>query len=148
MQAHSLNDVGDVEPRERRVLESTNEAPVDLRIVDRDVIVVEELRLSVNRHGARLAVEHASPLQDFEYVLPLMEKEALWTALHVDPQKAVEKTQVLHRELLLPGGDCALKEGGTGRREHNIVDIQQQVEGVSVVPEDEQGRVQLSFDEA
>lgn len=61
MQAHSLNDVGDVEPRERRVLESTNEAPVDLRIVDRDVIVVEELRLSVNRRGAELASKHTIP---------------------------------------------------------------------------------------
>lgn len=62
VQAHPLNDVGDVEPREHRVLESTNEAPVGLHIVDRDVVVVEELRLSVNRHGARLASKHTSPL--------------------------------------------------------------------------------------
>lgn len=62
VKAHPLNDVGDVEPRERQVLESTDEAPVGLRIVDRGAIVVEELRLSVNRHGARLASKHTSPL--------------------------------------------------------------------------------------
>lgn len=148
MKAHILDVVCDVGPGEGEVLEGFEKALVGHHVAYRDTGIVGDLRLGVNKRGARLAVEHASPLQDFEYVLPLMEKEALWTTLHVDPQKAVEKTQVLHRELLLPGGDCALKEGGTGRREHNIVDIQQQVEGVSVVPEDEQGRVQLSFDEA
>lgn len=148
MKAHLLDVVCDVGPGEGEVLEGFKKALVGRHVAYRDTGIVGDLRLGVNRRGARLAVRHASPLQDVEYVLPLMEKEALWTALHVDPQKAMEKTQVLHRGLLLQGGDCALKEGRTGLREHNIVDVQQQVEGVNVVLEDEKGRVQLGFDEA
>lgn len=34
MKAHLLNDIGDVGPRECQVLESTDEAPVGLHIVD------------------------------------------------------------------------------------------------------------------
>ena len=52
----------------------------------------------------------------------------------------MERAQVLHRELELKDGDRALKEGITGRREHDVVDIEE-VDGVVVMPMDEQGRV-------
>ena len=44
------------------VLERTGQAPVRRHIDDRGPVVLRELRLSVNRSGAGLAVKHASPL--------------------------------------------------------------------------------------
>jgi hypothetical protein len=44
----------------------------------------------------------------------------------------VERAQV-HRELALKDGDCALQEGGIGRCEHDVVDIEE-VGGVVAVP--------------
>jgi hypothetical protein len=56
----------------------------------------------------------------------------------------VERPEVLHRELPLKGDDRALKKIGTGRREHDIVDVEQEVYGVFDVPVDEQGHVRLA----
>jgi hypothetical protein len=36
-----------------------------------------------------------------------------------------------------------LNEGGTGHREHVVVDVEQEVDGVVIVSNDEQGRVLL-----
>ena len=58
--------------------------------------------------------------------------------LHNDPQEVVERAQVFHREFPLQGDDCVLKEGRTVRPEHDVVDVEHQVDGVSVAPEDEQ----------
>jgi hypothetical protein len=57
-----LDGVGDVGPREGEVLERAYQALVRHRVGDRGPVVLRELRLSVNRRGARLAVGHASPL--------------------------------------------------------------------------------------
>jgi hypothetical protein len=54
----------------------------------------------------------------------------------------VERVQVLHRKPLLQGGGRVLK-GETGHRKHDVVDVEQEVENVSVAPEDEQGCVRL-----
>jgi hypothetical protein len=62
MQAHLLDDVGDVGPREGEVLEHASQAPVRRRVGDRGPIVLIDLRLSVDKRGAGLAVGHASPL--------------------------------------------------------------------------------------
>jgi hypothetical protein len=53
-------------------LKGAGEAPVGCRIGDRGLVVLRELCLSVNRRGAGLAVEHASPLQDVKSVLALV----------------------------------------------------------------------------
>ena len=45
------------------------------------------------------------------------------------------------------GRDCALKKIGVGRHEHDVVDVEQQVDGVFAASVDEQGRVQLGLDE-
>jgi hypothetical protein len=66
MQAHLLDDVCDVGPEEGEVLERAGQAPVGRRVGDRRPVVLRELRLSVDRRGAGLAVRHASPLQDIE----------------------------------------------------------------------------------
>jgi hypothetical protein len=56
MEADLLDGVGDVGPGEGEVLERAGQAPVRCHVGDRGVIVLRELRLSVNRCGAGLAV--------------------------------------------------------------------------------------------
>jgi hypothetical protein len=41
-----------------------------------------------------------------------------------------------------------VKKVGGGCREHNVVDVEQEVDGVVAAPVDEQGRVRLGLDEA
>jgi hypothetical protein len=78
MQAHLLDGVGDVGPGESEVLKRAGQAPVGRRVGDRRPVVLRELRLSVDRRGAGLAVRHASPLQDVDGVLVLVEEETLF----------------------------------------------------------------------
>jgi hypothetical protein len=120
MQAHLLDDVGDVGPGEGEVLERAGQASVGRRVGDLVSVVLRELRLSVDSCGAGLAVGHANSLQDFDGVLALVEEEILRPALNVDAEE-VEGPQVLHRELSLKGDDRAPYEVGGGCREHNVV---------------------------
>jgi hypothetical protein len=89
MQAHLLDGVSDVGPREGEVLERAGKAPVGRRVGDRRPVVLRELGLGVDRHGARLAVRHASPLQDVDGVLALVEEETLRPALGGDAEEVV-----------------------------------------------------------
>jgi hypothetical protein len=100
-------------------------------------VVFRALRLSVDRHGAGLAVRHASPLQDVEGVLALVKKETLRPLLGDDAEEVVEMPQVLHRELTLKGDDRAPKKIDTGRHEHDVVDVEHQVDDVVTAPVDE-----------
>jgi hypothetical protein len=72
MKAHLLNGVGDVWPGESKVLERACQAPVTRRVGDWGPVILRELRFSVNRSGAGLAVGHASPLQNVNGVLLLV----------------------------------------------------------------------------
>ena len=63
-------------------------------------------------------------------------------------QEVVERTQVIHRELALKGGDRVLEEGGTGRHEYNVVEVEEVVDGLIAMPMDERGHVRLGLDEA
>jgi hypothetical protein len=54
MQAHLLNDVGDVGPGEGQILEGTSQAPVGHRVGDRGPVILREHCLSVERRGAGL----------------------------------------------------------------------------------------------
>jgi hypothetical protein len=103
MQAHLLDGVGDVWPREGEVLEGASQAAVGRRVGNRRPVVLRELSLSVDRRGVGLAVRHASPLQDVDGVLALVEEETLRPALGGDAEEVVEGPQVLHRELPLMG---------------------------------------------
>jgi hypothetical protein len=89
MQAHLLDDVCDVGPGEGEVLERAGQAPVGRHVGDRRPGVLRELRLSVDRRGARLAVRHANPLQDVDGVLALVEEETLRPALGGDAEEVV-----------------------------------------------------------
>jgi hypothetical protein len=89
MQAHLLDDVCDVGPGEGEVLEHAGQAPVGRRVGDRRPVVLRELCLSVDRRGAGPAVRHASPLQDVDGVLALVEEETLRPALGGDAKEVV-----------------------------------------------------------
>jgi hypothetical protein len=80
--------------------------------------------------------------------LALVKEEALRAAFHGNPQKVMEKAQVLYRKLALQGGDHALKKGETGHYEHDVVDVEQEVDGVAAAPKEKQGRVQLGLNKA
>jgi hypothetical protein len=140
VKAHLLDGVGDVWPGEGQILQHTCEALVGYRVSDRWLVVLRELRPSVNRRGVGLAVGHASPLQDVKSILALVKEEPLGPSLGSDAEE-VETSQVFHRELPLKGGDRAMKKVGSGRREHDVVDVEQEEDGVVAAPVDEHGRV-------
>jgi hypothetical protein len=62
MEAHLLDSIGDVGAREGEVLERACQAPVRCCISNWGLVVLRELRLSVNRRGTWLAIGHANPL--------------------------------------------------------------------------------------
>lgn len=49
-----------------------------------------------------------------------MKEESLGVALQDDSEEVVERIEV-YRELVLQGDDRLLEEGGTRRREHDVV---------------------------
>jgi hypothetical protein len=108
MKAQLLNGVGDVGPGEGEVLERACQAPVRRRVGDREPVVLRELRLSINRRGAGLIVKHASPLQNVDGVLTLVQEETLGPAFSSDAEEVLERPQVLHRKLPLEDDDRAL----------------------------------------
>jgi hypothetical protein len=147
VKAHLLNNVGDVRPGEREVLEGASEPPVGRHVADWGSVIVGVLHLSVDRRITGLVVGHASLLQNVEGILTLVEEEALGPPLNGNPEEVVERAYVFHRELVLKDHDRALVEGGAGCREHNVVNVEE-VDGVVVVPMNEQGCVRLSLDKA
>lgn len=50
--------------------------------------------------------------------------------MYSDPKKVLEMAHVLHHELPLKSDDRALEEGGTGYREHDVVDVEEEVNDV------------------
>ena len=91
-----------------RVLQSASQTPVGSRISHRITQISRQLRMSVDRSGAGLAISHPSPLQNIECVLPLV-KKARRARLNGNAQEVVELTQILHSKLLLQRGDDTLK---------------------------------------
>jgi hypothetical protein len=94
VEAHLLHDVGDVGPGEGQVLEGVGQAPVGCRVYDRGGGgggASAQLRLSVDGRRAGLAVGNASPLQDVESVLALVEEETLRPAIGGDAKEVVKR---------------------------------------------------------
>ena len=127
METDLLDSVGEIRPGEGEVLQGTGEASVGSRISHRITQISRQLRLSVDRSGAGLAISHPSPLQDIKCILPLVKEKARRARLNSNSQEVVELTKILHSKLLLQRGDNALKQLLTGGCEHNIIDIEQQV---------------------
>jgi hypothetical protein len=85
-------------------------------------------------------------LQDIDDVPALVAAQALRPPLNDYPEKVVERTQVLHRELTMKGNNHVLEKGNTRCRQHDVVDVEE-VDSVIVVSMDEQGCVRLGLDE-
>jgi len=64
------------------------------------------------------------------------------------PQEVMELTEVLHSELRLQRSDGVLKESDRRGREHNVIDVEQQVDHMLAATEDEQGCVRLGLRES
>jgi hypothetical protein len=67
MQAHLLDGVGDIWLGEGEVLERAGQAPVGRRVGNQGPIVLRELRLSVDRRGAGLAVGTCQPAPGYRW---------------------------------------------------------------------------------
>jgi hypothetical protein len=81
-----LNCIGDIWPGEGEVLKSPSKTAVLAGIGDR-VTISKELRVSIHRSAACLAVIHTSPLQYLQHILALREKKTVTAALNTDTQK-------------------------------------------------------------
>ena len=123
METDLLNSVGDVRPGEGEVLQGTGQTPVGSRISHRITQISRQLRLSVDRSGAGLAISYPSPLQDIKSVLPLVKEKTRRERLNSDTQEVVELIEILHSELLLQRGDDTLKQLLTGSCKHNVINI-------------------------
>jgi hypothetical protein len=86
VEAHLLDDVGDVGPGEDEVLKCPNNTPVAGWISDRGASG-GDLALHIHRSHAGLTLGHASALKEVDGVLPLVKQHALRTALDGDPRK-------------------------------------------------------------
>jgi hypothetical protein len=90
---------------ERRLLERACQAPVRCRIGDRGPVVLGELCLSVNRHGTGLAIEHASPLQNVDGVLTMVQEETLGPTFGSEAEEVILwRKSHLSVTTLVPGG--------------------------------------------
>ena len=110
MEIDLLNSIVEVRPGEGEVLQSASQSPVGSRISHRITQISRQLRLSVDRSGAGLAISHPSPLQNIECVLSLVKEKTRRARLNSDAQEVVELSKILHSELPLQRGDDTLKQ--------------------------------------
>jgi hypothetical protein len=101
MEADLLDNVGEIRPGEGEVLLGSSKTPISTRINHRITQSSRQLRLSVNRSGARLAISHPGTLQDIQGILALVKEKTSLTGLNCHAQEVVKLTQILHGELLL-----------------------------------------------
>src|SRR6185437_2863122 len=146
METDLLDSVGEVRPGEGEVLQSTSQTPVGSKISHRITQISGQLRLSVDRSGAGLAISHPSPLQNIECVLPLVQEKTRRARLNSDAQE-VELTEILHSKLLLQRGDDTLKQPLTRGCEHNVINVEQQIGSLIPTAVDEERRVRLGLGE-
>jgi hypothetical protein len=106
MEADLLDSVGEIRPGESEVLQGSSKTPISSRISHRITQSSRQLRLSVDRSGARLAISHPGTLQDIHAILTLVKEKTSLTRL----QEVVKLAQILHGKLLLKGGDNPLKQ--------------------------------------
>jgi hypothetical protein len=122
VQADLLNCIGDIWPGEGEVQKSSSKTAVLAGIRNRGTIS-RELRVSIHRSAARLAVTHTSSLQNLQHILALREKKAVTSALNADTQKMVKRPHVCHRKFLAECCDNPVKKTRRGRSENNVINI-------------------------
>lgn len=124
MKADLLDGVGDVETGERQVLKGPDEAPLLSWIGNGGARSGGDLGLGVHGCRARLAVHHASALEDVESILALREEDPIGALLHGNPQEVMKGPEVLHGELPVKSGDGLPKEVYTGGRQNDVINIE------------------------
>jgi hypothetical protein len=137
VKADLLDGIGDVGAGERQVLEGPDEAPVLSRISNKRPRLGGDLDLCVHGRQNRLAVHHSSMLKDIKSILTLSEEEPVRLMLYGDPQKVMERSEVLHCEFPLEGIYGVLQKCCAGCDEDNIINLKQQVYHICVASEDE-----------
>src|SRR6185369_5997148 len=137
----------EVWPGESEVLQGSIKTPVDSRISHGITQSSRQLHLSVDRSGAGLAISHPSPLQNIKCILLLVKEKARRARLNSNTQEMMELTKILHSKLLLQRGDNALKQLLTGCYDHNVINIEQQVDSLIPTAVDEQKSVRLGLGE-
>jgi hypothetical protein len=101
MVADLLDSVGEIRPGESEVLQASSKTPISSRISHKITQSSRQLRLSVNRSGARLAVSHPGTLQDIQGILALVKEKTSLTGLNCHAHEVVKLAQILHGKLLL-----------------------------------------------
>jgi hypothetical protein len=124
VEAHLLDRIGNVGLGEGEVLENPSQAVVGSRVVDGGPHVRGDLGPSVDRHGAGLAVAHASMLKDVSSILALVEEEVIGLLLYWDVKEVVERAEVLHRELLVESYSGTLEKLQARGGEHDVIDVE------------------------
>jgi hypothetical protein len=119
-------------------LESSGLAVVGSLVADGGAHVEGDLGLSVDRHGAGIAVIHASALKNVLSVLALVKEEAVRLLLHRGIEEVVEVVEVLHGEMLLESCSGMLEKLRTRGGEDDVVNVEQQVSNVGVAAVDDQ----------
>jgi hypothetical protein len=82
MEADLLDNVGEIRSGESEVLQGSSKTPVSSRISYRITQSSRQLRLSVNRSGAWLAISHPDTLQDIQRILTLVKEKTSLTVLN------------------------------------------------------------------
>ena len=113
-----------------RYLEGTGQAPEGGGVSHGSTLGLGELGLRVNGGGAGVTPSHPCSLEDVKGVLALVEEEPGGASLNGDTKEVVEGPEVLHRKLLLKGGDDALEELGAGGSQDNVIDIEEEIGGL------------------
>jgi hypothetical protein len=109
MEADLLDSVGEIRPGESEVLQGSSKTLISSGISHRITQSSRQLRLSVDRSGARLAISHPGTLQDIHAILTLVKEKTSLTRLNSHAQEVVKLAQILHGKLRLKGGDNPLK---------------------------------------
>jgi hypothetical protein len=77
VQADLLHGISDVGPRERQVLEDSDNASKLIGVRNRRPRVVSQFRLEVDLSRTRLAIHHDWPLEDVKRVDALVEEQSI-----------------------------------------------------------------------
>ena len=131
VKAHLLDSVLNIRTRQCEVLKRTYNGAVEGSVGRRRALDGGHLSLRSDRSGSRLAIKHARSLQKLVGVLLLVQKEASSPAHYLDAEEVVESPQVLEGELITKTSSQPLKEVRGGRREDDVVDVEQQICSVS-----------------
>jgi hypothetical protein len=123
VQGNLLHSISDVGPRERQVLEGSDNALKLRGIHNRRPRVISQLHLEVDWSHTWIAVRHDCPLDDVKRVGAMVEEQPIWTTLDNDAEDVVKRSDVLHGEFLLKRKNSATQNLRAGRSEDNIINI-------------------------